>query len=98
MVDAAAEGLTPRQAEIVQALAGGATRQEIACRLRISQRTVKRHLQRVGHRLGAQGDAQLVAAALILGLVDQAQAWAELAPRLCRVATVNQGLEDGHGC
>jgi DNA-binding CsgD family transcriptional regulator len=96
--NAAAGRLTPRQTEIAQVLAGGASRQEIACRLHISPRTVKRHLQHVALKLGTQGDAQLVAAVLLTDLVDTARVWAELAPRLQRVGGINQRLEDGHGC
>jgi DNA-binding CsgD family transcriptional regulator len=45
-------GLTPRQAEILQAVATGAPEREIADRLSISTRTVEKHLERCYRRLG----------------------------------------------
>lgn len=39
--------LTPRQTEILQMLANGLTDKEVAVRLRISQRTVRTHVERL---------------------------------------------------
>lgn len=41
-------GLTPRQREVLDLVAGGYTNQEIARALRVSHHTVKNHLTRIG--------------------------------------------------
>jgi non-specific serine/threonine protein kinase len=53
--------LTPRQQEIVDLIAQGATDREIASRLRISQSTAHKHVQNALRRLGARTRSQLVA-------------------------------------
>lgn len=58
---AGAATLTPRQQEIVDLIAQGATDREIASRLRISQSTAHKHVQNALRRLGARTRSQLVA-------------------------------------
>lgn len=53
-------GLSPRESEIVGLLAEGATNAEIAARLHLSERTVKRHLANVFGKLGVQSRAGVV--------------------------------------
>jgi DNA-binding CsgD family transcriptional regulator len=45
-------GLTPAQAKVLSLIASGQSTSEIAGELRISERTVQKHLQGVYHRLG----------------------------------------------
>jgi len=55
--------LTPRQGQIVELIAQGATDREIAGVLRISQSTAHKHVQNALRRLNARTRSQLVAAA-----------------------------------
>jgi len=55
--------LTPRQGQIVELIAQGATDREIAGVLRISQSTTHKHVQNALRRLNARTRSQLVAAA-----------------------------------
>ncbi|MGH2968270.1 MAG: response regulator transcription factor [Solirubrobacteraceae bacterium] len=49
---ATATGLTPRECQVLMGLARGATPGEIAHELRISPRTVHKHLEHVYRKLG----------------------------------------------
>lgn len=62
--------LSPRETEILQKVAWGATTKEVAHQLGISAHTVKTHLERIYDKLGANDRAQAVAIAIRLGLVD----------------------------
>jgi DNA-binding NarL/FixJ family response regulator len=55
--------LTPRQGQIVELIAQGATDREIATTLRISQSTAHKHVQNALRRLKARTRSQLVASA-----------------------------------
>jgi len=54
-------GLTSRQAEVIRLIARGRSNREVADELRISPRTVKRHLENVYDRTGARSRAALTA-------------------------------------
>ena len=54
-------GLTSRQAEVIRLIARGRSNREVAEELRISPRTVKRHLENVYDRTGARSRAALTA-------------------------------------
>jgi two-component system nitrate/nitrite response regulator NarL len=54
-------GLTPRERELLAALAGGATNAQIAKELSISLNTVKFHLKNLFDKLGVSNRAQAVA-------------------------------------
>lgn len=54
-------GFTPRQAEIVDLIAGGMADKEIARRLGVSVSTIRTHLQRLYREIGAHNRAQAVA-------------------------------------
>lgn len=60
--------LTPRQREIAELIAGGATNRGIAERLHISEHTVEHHVSGIFERLGLHSRAQL---AHLLGRHDQ---------------------------
>ena len=62
--------LTPREAEILQLLARGASIAEVAGDLFISQSTAKTHVARLYDKLGAGNRTQAVMAAVRLGLVE----------------------------
>jgi DNA-binding NarL/FixJ family response regulator len=64
------DNLTLRQREVMQLLAEGRTRQEIAEKLCISPKTVSRHREDVMHALGITDDAALVKFALRLGIIE----------------------------
>jgi DNA-binding NarL/FixJ family response regulator len=61
--------LTPREHEVLVALAGGATNAEIAAALRLGETTVKTHVSRVLMKLGARDRTQAVVLAYELGVV-----------------------------
>ena len=62
--------LSPREVEILQKIAYGATTKEVADQLGISFHTVKTHLERIFEKLGANDRAQAVAIAIRKGLVE----------------------------
>ena len=62
--------LSPRESQILQKVAWGATTKEVAHDLGISAHTVKTHLERIFEKLGANDRAQAVAIALRKKLVD----------------------------
>ncbi|NLS80246.1 MAG: response regulator transcription factor [Chloroflexi bacterium] len=64
------ESLTPRQRELLQLIAEGRTRREIAKMLGISPKTVSRHREDLMHNLNINDDAGLVRFAVDLGIVD----------------------------
>lgn len=62
--------LSPRESQVLQKIAYGASTKEVAHDLGISPHTVKTHLERIFEKLGANDRAQAVAIALRKGLVD----------------------------
>ncbi len=71
---AAANGLTPREREVLSLLAEGLTQNEIADRLVISPNTVATHIQRILGKLDVRSRAEAVGLAYRLGLVDDVAA------------------------
>lgn len=61
--------MTPREVEVLQMLANGASNTEVGRELYISAKTVKNHLARIYSKLAVQSRTQAVAKALRLGLV-----------------------------
>ena len=61
--------LSPRQAEILQAIADGSTTKQVARELSISIKTVHNHLNAVYQRLGTQTLTHTVLQAVRLGIV-----------------------------
>jgi DNA-binding CsgD family transcriptional regulator len=64
--------LTSREREVLALIASGRTSRSVATALGISIHTVESHKQRMFRRLGVQNQAQAVAVALRLGLLDDA--------------------------
>jgi len=64
--------LTPREREVLVAIARGLSNAEVAERLHLSVPTVKAHIGRILAKLGARDRAQLVIAAYESGLVKPA--------------------------
>ena len=62
-------GLTPREVEIVDAIAAGDSNREIAVRLNISLQTVKHHLTSVFDKTGVSSRLELALLAIRQGLV-----------------------------
>lgn len=62
--------LTPRQREILNLVAEGATDNEIASRLCLSSATVSQHVKTIRVRLGVTSRTHAVALALRLGILD----------------------------
>jgi DNA-binding NarL/FixJ family response regulator len=60
-------GLTPRQLEVLQQIMHGHSVAEVARKLRVSRKTVERHLRNCRQRLAACNDVQLGAVAERLG-------------------------------
>lgn len=59
-VDAAFEGLTPRERDVALKVAAGASNKEVARLLDITPRTVKAHMGAIFHKLGVRDRLQLV--------------------------------------
>lgn len=64
-------GLTPREVEIISAVASSYTNREIALRLSISEQTVKHHLTNIFDKLGVYNRLELVLHAVAHGLVGK---------------------------
>jgi DNA-binding NarL/FixJ family response regulator len=73
-VAAGSAACSPREREVLGILAHGATNREIADRLRISETTVRSHVQSLRGKLGARSRAELVARAFERGLAYVASA------------------------
>src|SRR4030067_1297183 len=67
--DAAAEDLTPREMDVLQLLAEGLPNKEIGRRLRISEHTVKFHVNTILAKLGARTRTEAVTRAARQGLI-----------------------------
>src|SRR3990170_4375781 len=67
--DAAAEDLTPREMDVLQLLAEGLPKKEIGRRLRISEHTVKFHVNTILAKLGARTRTEAVTRAARQGLI-----------------------------
>ncbi len=65
------EPLSQREMEVLQLVARGLTNQQIADRLVISIRTVKKHVENIDGKLGAQNRTQAVDRARALGLLNK---------------------------
>jgi DNA-binding NarL/FixJ family response regulator len=63
--------LTPREAEVLKLVVLGRTNQQISRSLSISVSTVKRHVRRIGEKLGAQDRVQAAVRAVELGVLDE---------------------------
>jgi DNA-binding NarL/FixJ family response regulator len=68
--DRPSHSLTPREVEVLAALADGLSQQDIAERLMISPKTVATHIQRILSKLGVHSRAEAVAAAYREGIVE----------------------------
>jgi LuxR family maltose regulon positive regulatory protein len=64
------ESLTPREREILQLVASGASNQEISRKLFITVNTVKTHITHIFGKLGVTRRTQAVSRARELGLID----------------------------
>lgn len=62
--------LTDRQREVLGLLTSGLTDKAMAHRLGISERCIRRHIERSSKILGAHGRAQLAALAVAFAIVD----------------------------
>jgi len=68
--DQLVEQLTPREMEVLELLAGGASNQEIADKLVVTVRTVKKHTSNIYGKLGVGSRTQAVAYAREIGLLS----------------------------
>jgi LuxR family maltose regulon positive regulatory protein len=64
------EPLSEREQEVLALVAKGLTNQQIATRMVISIRTVKKHVENIHGKLGVQNRTQAVSRARELGLLD----------------------------
>ena len=64
-----AEGLTPRESEVLQMLASGLGNKEIATKLAISEHTVKFHVASILGKLGATSRTEAVSLGIRRGLI-----------------------------
>jgi len=65
------DGLTPREAEVLNLIAEGLSNAQICARLVVSQATVKTHINRLFAKIGANDRAQAVRYAYRNNLVDE---------------------------
>ena len=63
-------GLTPREVDIVDAIAAGESNRDIAARLNISLQTVKHHLTSIFDKTGTSSRLELAVFAIRQGIVD----------------------------
>lgn len=70
LINSSKPRLTPRETEILQMMAAGQPRGEIATRLGISILTVKTHIQNVKIRFDSSSTYQIVAVAVSNGLIS----------------------------
>ena len=63
--------LTDRELEVLQLIADGLSRQEIATKLVLSLNTVKTHARNIYSKLGVNNQMQAVGKAQGLGLLDK---------------------------
>jgi two-component system response regulator NreC len=68
--DTALDELTPREAEVLELLAGGLTNDEIAEQLVISPHTVARHRENLMRKLGLHSKSELVKYAIRKGIIS----------------------------
>lgn len=61
--------LSPREKMVVEMLVGGLSQKEVACRLRISPRTVSGYLSRVQRKTGQPTAMAAVAYVIVHGIV-----------------------------
>ena len=64
------EGLSPREREIVAAVARGLSNRDIATATGIAQQTVKNHLSSIFHKLNVRSRVQLAVLALRSGISE----------------------------
>jgi DNA-binding NarL/FixJ family response regulator len=64
------EGLSSRELEVLQLVAGGRSNRDIGEALHLSALTVKSHLARIARKLGTGDRAEMVALALRAGVID----------------------------
>lgn len=62
-------GLSPREVEILEALASGQSNKELARRFAISPNTVKTHVGRIYEKLGVQRRVQAIEKARLLAVI-----------------------------
>jgi len=64
------EGLSQREIEVLQLVAGGKSNRDIGAALSLSALTVKSHLARIARKLGTGDRAEMVAVALRAGVIS----------------------------
>lgn len=68
--DDAADGMTPREIEVLKLMASGLANKQIAYRLRISEKTVRNHISHIYEKIGVADRAQAALYALRKGLIQ----------------------------
>jgi pimeloyl-ACP methyl ester carboxylesterase/DNA-binding CsgD family transcriptional regulator len=63
--------LTPRQYQILQMVRAGLTDKEVAARMKLSHRTVQKHLELAYRRLGVRNRTEAAASSLVSGRADR---------------------------
>lgn len=64
-------GLTKRQLEVLEMVAGGVTYREVGKALGLSERTIKYHMGRIIEQLHLENRAQVIAYAVQMGLIEK---------------------------
>jgi DNA-binding NarL/FixJ family response regulator len=67
--DRSSRTLTPREREVLEAMAGGRTASEVARALRISVKTVENHKIRIFEKLGVHSQAHAIMVGTMTGLI-----------------------------
>jgi len=69
-IEAQLQRLTPREKEVLSAMAGGLSSRAVAAKLGISYTTVRTHIRSLGSKLGVHSKLEAIVKARELGLVS----------------------------
>jgi DNA-binding NarL/FixJ family response regulator len=79
--DSSWRNLTPRELEVLNEVAGGKTNQEVAFNLKISEKTVEKHLRGIFTKLRVESRVEAAVRAYRLGIIKESPEHSPLLPK-----------------